>query len=519
MSLFKKISFSLRKMFPNNKRTLYSNTVKNINYHQSLLISSKVDINLNRLTQILNNSQELITKIIKKGDQYFGVAYLSSVTNKEVLQHNLNIIFQQYIGDMQNYPIVVNQETSNDYLEIIEKLHCGSAVFFIEDNEQGLLFDASKSKERNIEQPDTQSSSIGLKDGFVESAQTNLFLIRSKLKDSQVRLKKVKVGTRTKSSISIMYIEDLARPEIVKSVMERISSINVDSVLDSAELSQYLDDSWLSPFPQLEYSERPDTVTSSLCQGRVAIIHENSPGVLIAPTTFFDLIDVPDDYYNRWFVSASIIRFIRLMAAFLATFLPSFYIALTAYNPDFLPTSLALRIAALREGIPFPTPVEAFITVSIVEITREAVYRLSTIEAQVTGIVGLLVISGTLVFSNIISPPIIAIIGVGIICSSVIPNHDLQISLRELQFFYMILASFMGIFGVAMAFFYTSVHVVTLKSFGVPYMSPVAPIIPKDWLRLLVRLPAWALPRLKSYHCLDEERFEKTVDRKEGDYS
>jgi len=471
---------------------------------------------LQRLSQLLDGSAELQTINFGEGNDSGSAAYLQSLVHKHELQQKLAELAQGISSGQLPAVLLPGAMRTQDLSLVIEQLYWGYGAFFFNGDSYCYLYPFELEIQREPAQSETQQSLKGPKDGFVENPQTNLYLIRSKLKDKNLRLRVLTVGARSKSRIFVLYIEDLAQPEVVNSVIHRIKAIDVDIVLDGSVIAQFIQDSWLSPFPQVEYTERPDVIVYSITQGRVAILHDSSPQALLAPTTLFDLLDTPDDYYTNWWLSASIFRLIRLLAVFLATFFPSLYIALVAYNHDFIPTSLALQIAASREGVPFPTPVEAFLLVSIAEIGREAVLRLPN---RVVIIIGTAVIAICIMMAtaiNLISPIMVAVIFFGLICSSVITDYDLQISLRELQFFFMAMASLLGIFGVAMAFFYIAIHLVTLKSFGIPYLSPMAPLNPRDWLHSILRSPAWMLPRLKTYHSQDPNRVAKTVDRKEG---
>lgn len=490
------------------------------NYHvtnkKASPVTEDLEINLSFLASFFNGSTELGVQRITLGDQKFGLAYLKTMVDYIRLQDLIQTLPDSKSGENKQSAYLPYSESITDQTEVIERLIQGSIALYIQGDPQCFLLPLKRSIFRQPLQPDAQKTEKGPKDGFVEDLSVNLFLLRSRLKDDKLRVRQFTVGARSKSQIHLLYIEDLVQPEIIKTITERLKAINTDIVNDGVDLSQYLQDSWLSPFPQTEYVERPDIVVSALTNGRAAIFHDVSPGVLLAPTTFFDLIDVPDDYYNSWSVSASIIRFIRLIAIVISTFLPSLFIALTAYNPDFIPTSLALLVAESREGVPLPTPVEAFVIVSMAEIGREAILRLPTIPALITGISALLVSILACTVFHLVSPAMVIVIFFSIICSSVISDKDLRIAIRELQFFYMFMASVLGIFGVAIAFLYLSVHAVTLKSFGIPYMSPLAPIIPRDWLRMLFKLPAFALPRPVSYHSQDPDSGKQTADRKEG---
>lgn len=483
----------------------------------SFPVSREVEKNLRSLTRLLNNTEELQTKTFSHNNQLIGLAYLESMVNSELLQTKLKELFPPGSAAIQPAPFLPGQEKPENLEDSLVYLTRGFAVLFVEGEESCFYIPAARTINRPPLISDDERSLKGPYDGFTEDVLTNLYLIRSKLPDTSLQVRKVIIGTRSRSEFQILYLPDLARPEIVETILDRMRAIKVDETTCCSEIAQYIEDSWLSPFPQLEPTKRPDVVVSALCQGRVAIVHPISPTVLLAPTVFFDLLDVPDDYYLRWSVSASVIRFIRLVAIIFATFLPSLYIALTAYNPDFIPTSLALLVAASREGVPFPIPVEAFVIVSMVEITREAIFKLPSFYAQIIGIAGLITLLGASIHLNLVSSAMVIVIVFSIICSTVVRDNDLRISFRELQFFFMIMASFLGIFGAAMAFFYTAVHMVTLKSFGIPYLSPMAPFNPRDWLRILFRFPAWAMPRLKTYHSVDSDRMVQTADRKEGE--
>lgn len=483
---------------------------------ENIPLSGNVKDDLHHLSELLGHTEELHTMEFDIRGQKYGLAYLKGVAEPLKLQEAINGLYQRD-NETSYFPVIVDRETTPNFAEALAWLTRGYGVLFTALMTSCELLPAASIPMREPSQAETTRSIRGPKNGFIEDSNTNHALIRSKLKDKNLRVRKLIIGTRSQTLVQVLYIEDLAQPELIKTILERLELIKVDSITDGIDLAQFIVDSWFTPFPLVEYAERPDVVVDALCQGRIALLPENSPSAILAPTTFFDFLDVPDDYYTAWSVSASIIRFIRLTALLLAAFLPSMYIALTAYNPDFIPTNLALIIAASREGVPFPTPVEALLLVSIVEISREAVLRLPKDTSMIAGIAGVAVAIIAALATNLFSSTMLIVIFFGVICSSTIPDYDLQLSVRELQFFFMIMASFLGIFGVSLAFIFTCIHLVTLKSFGIPYMSPVAPLLPGDWAKILFRFPSWAMPRMKTYHSQDSDRSSKTVDRKEGE--
>ena len=319
---------------------------------QNQAVSVHVGENLAVLSDLFGGSEELKVMRFDNADRSFGLAYLESLTDRKVLQQYINLLYTT-AGDPRSLDIL-GGETTQNIMETMDKLVLGYSVLFSEGSQTCLVFPVLPAIQRETKQPEYQRVYTGPKDGLVENVHTNLFLIRRRIKDRLLRVRKLTVGTRSQNTVHILYIEDLAPTEIVDSIVQRLEAVKADIILDSKDLYEYICDSWLSPFPQANFVERPDVVAAALCEGRVAVLHDTSPVVLLAPVTFFDQLDVPDDYYVSWSVSASIIRFIRMAAIFLAAFVPSLYIALTAYNPDFIPTSLAFIIAASREGVPFP---------------------------------------------------------------------------------------------------------------------------------------------------------------------
>jgi len=501
MSLLKNLSFRLS---PNSRR-VPATAAKDPN---QCLITKSVEENLQQLKSLLGDPQDL--KLIFPADgTAFGVAYLTSLTSEKTIETKLAKLPPDLPGDNPAAGFLSGWEIENDLLPVRDRLLQGDLAVFFPDSSQCWLARCKATYVREPTVPEICKSYKGPKDGFVEEAGINLFLIRNRFRDHRLRVRKLVLGERSQSAVYVLYVEDLAEPAIVKTVTERLEAIRTDIITNVSDICQFIQDSWLSPFPQLEYVERPDVVTYALSQGRIAILHESSPGVILAPTTLFDLIDTPDDYHNTWTISASIIRFIRIIAILISTLLPAFYIALTAYNHEFIPTSLAFLIATSRENVPFPIPLEVFLGVSMVEISREAVSRLPQVIGLLTGFAGITVVIIAGVAFHLVSVPMIIVILFGTIAGSVITDNDLRISMRELQFFYMLMASFLGIYGVAMAFFYVAIHAFTLKSMGVPYLSPVAAFIPKYWGRLLFRFPAWALPRLHSYQAQETGKKEK----------
>jgi len=346
---------------------------------------------------------------------------------------------------------------------------------------------------------DTQRTLRGTKTEFSDNLEYNLSLFAHRIPSEDLVCQRFTVGSVAKKEIIIIYLKNIANPNIVAEVRDRILAIKAPTILESSYVERNIEDSNISPFPQLENTKKPDVAESALFQGRVAIMVSGSPDILLAPTTFFDLMDTTDDAYLRWPIAATVFRIARFVSLIVAASLPGFYIALTSYNPEFIPTSLLFEILATAEETPFPIYFEAFVMMGIIEVIRMMMIRIpsqagSTI-AVVAGIT--LVIAG--LYANIIRATVVIIATLTMIASFNIPDYQLRSSIRLIQFFTMIMSSFLGIFGYGVAFFYIAIHLSTLKSFGIPFMAPFAPMEGSGWGHTILRENIETMPQDETY--------------------
>lgn len=332
-----------------------------------------------------------------------------------------------------------------------------------------------------------QQIARGLRDRLTANLNYNLSKIMQRVPGEQLGLELLQVGSVAPKQVAVVYLQNTADSQLVREVTSRIKAIKAETILDSSYIERNIEDANFSPFPQVETTQRVDIIESALFQGRVAILTDGSPDILLAPATFFDLMDTPEDAYSRWYIAASFFRLARYIMFILAVSLPGFYIALTSFNPELLPTSLALMIAGDREGTPFPIYFEAFMMMGVVEAVRMMMIRLpSQIGAAIALFAGISLIFAGIV-SNLVSVPVTIVVTLTIIASFGIPNYDLRKAVRIIQFFTMIMTTILGLFGFAAAFIYLAIHLVALKSFGIPFMSPLAPLEASGWKHTIVR--------------------------------
>jgi spore germination protein len=368
----------------------------------------------------------------------------------------------------------------------------GNAVLFIQGQSKAITINARGGTRRGVEEPQSEAVIRGPREGFNENLRTNTSLLRFKVKTPELKMKSFTIGEKTKTAVVLSYIEGIADPKAVEEAVSRLSNIKIDGVLESGYIEELIEDEPYSPFPQLQYTERPDTAAAALLEGRFAIFTDGTPFVLLAPVTFWQFMQASEDYYERYFVG-NMIRWLRMVFIGIALFLPALYVAVSTYHQDMLPTNLLLSIAAARESIPFPALVEALMMEISFEALREAGIRLPKTVGQAVSILGALVIGQAAVQAGIVSAPMVIIVSMTGIASFTIPRFNMAISIRLLRFPLMILAGIFGLFGIVVGLVWITVHLCSLRSFGVPYLSGIAPYKKKELQDIMVRVPWWKM--------------------------
>lgn len=378
--------------------------------------------------------------------------------------------------------------------EAILAVLIGDAVLFIDGSKKCIVIGAKGWPMRGVSEPNTESLIRGPRDGFTETFRVNTALVRRRIRDYRLKLKQMRVGVRSFTDVGVLYMQDIVNPALVEEVTRRLKTIDIDAIIESGYIEQMIEDNSLSPFPQINVTERPDEVAASLYEGRVAILVDNSPFALIVPTTLNSLFQSPEDYYDRWFI-ATILRVIRYSASIISLILPSAYIAVTSFHPGILPDKLVISIAAAREGIPFPAIIEAFLMEATFELLREAGLRLPVPMGSAIGIVGGIVIGSAAVEAGIVSPIMVIIVAITAISSFSIPNYSLSVGFRILRFSLMFFAGVLGLYGIMLGLLLILSHLVKLKSFGIPYMHPFVSFSASDFKDTIARVPLFMMQR------------------------
>lgn len=358
-----------------------------------------------------------------------------------------------------------------DFSDIYSAINMGNCMLFVDSLDTAFNLDVKGFKQRNIDSPSNEIVVRGSQEAFVENIRTNTSMIRRLVNNENLVMETLTVGQITKTQVSIGYIKSLANEDLVAEVRYRINNLSVDYLISSGQLEQLIQDSPESLFPQMVATERPDKVSNFLLEGRVVIVVNGSPYVLVAPGVFVDFITSPEDL-NLKYQFSNLEKIIRLLAIFLSLLLPGIYIAVTNYHQELIPTELLFTIAAARESVPFPTFVEILLMEVSFELIREAGLRVPTPLGSTIGIVGALILGEAAVSASLVSPVLIIIIAITGICSFSIPDFSLNFTFRIYRFVYIILGYMAGFLGISFGVFIQLAIMCKLKSFGSPYINP-----------------------------------------------
>lgn len=387
---------------------------------------------------------------------------------------------------------VAHTGTAHRNVEVCNSILNANVALFIDGEAQALILEVKGYSQRNIGKPTEEQVIRGPQEGFTEDLRVNTSLLRRKVKSTKLKFEPYVLGESTQTNILISYLDNVVDKEMLSEVRERVTRIRTDAILDSGFIEEFIEDAPFSPFPTVQNTERPDVVAANLLEGKVAIISDGSPFVLLAPFTLVGAFQSAEDYYER-FIYTTAVRWLRFILVATALLLPSTYVALTTYHPQLIPTNLVLTFAAARETSPFPTLIETLMMEVMFEALREAGIRLPKAVGSAVSIVGALVIGQAAVEAGIVSAPVVIVVAVTGIASFAIPRYSVATAFRLLRFPMLLLAGTLGFFGITMGVLMMLSHLVSLRSFGVPYFIPVAPTKAENLSDALWRAPRWRM--------------------------
>ncbi|PTY77655.1 spore germination protein [Heyndrickxia sporothermodurans] len=477
-------------------------------------IGTDLDENIKKIIKATGNSSDIVIRKMHLSESIrFAVLYTDGLVDDKTINdfilegliHEKEIPYpvsaEHALHFIKNEIIAIGGITSiYRWDDLFQSLFSGATIILMDKANEALSVSTIGGEKRQISEPSTETTIRGPREGFTETLRTNTALIRKRIKNPNLWLETIKIGKETQTDVAIMYINGIANDDIIKEVRKRLKRIDIDSILESGYIEQLIEDQTFTSFPTLYHTERPDVVAANILEGRIAILVDGTPFILTAPALFAEFFQAADDYYTRFDISTGI-RLLRVLAFFISLTAPSIYIAATTFHQEMIPTLLLITIAAQRETVPFPAFVEAVIMEVIFEILREAGVRLPKAVGQTVSIVGALVIGEAAVQAGIVSPAMVIIVSITAIASFSTPSFSMAIAARLIRFLFMILAATFGFYGLIIGGLVMLIHLCSLRSFGVPYMSPLAPFIKNNVDDTITRMPIWAFkerPRLIS---------------------
>lgn len=407
-------------------------------------------------------------------------------------------------------------ESSKDYRHLIERMLTGDSILFVEGMDAAYVTCAKRWDSRGVQEPDTEATVRGSREGFTESIRSNTALIRRRIRNPNLKMEAFILGKQTNTKVVISYIEGIAHQEIVEEVKARIKRIDIDGILESGQIEELITDAPFTIFPLVGNSEKPDKVAAKMLEGRVAIICDGTPFVLTVPHLFVETFQAGEDYYSLAFPS-SMVRLFRFVAFLVALFLPAAYVALVTFHRDVIPFNLLITIAAAREGLPFSSFTEAFMMGLIFELLREAGVRMPRPIGQAVSIVGALVLGEAAARAGIAGAPMIMVTAMTAICSFIIPPFNGFLPAARLLA--VVCANILGFLGIVIFAAFGVIHLAGLRSFGVPYLFPFAPLNGADLKDTFIRVPIWAMLTRPSLIAGEsrKNKFRISLHRQKGD--
>ncbi|WP_173917088.1 spore germination protein [Halobacillus sp. Marseille-Q1614] len=466
--------------------------------------SRKMSANIDYILNSFKRTQDLKVRVLNKGEA--ALMFIETLTDQGKIQEMIFTPLET--GKFDSINEIPNSKITTNIDEAINSLLKGHAIFLEDGSDEISLFNVTSVFNRSVREPENEKVVRGSHDGFVENVMINVNLVRKRIEHKDLVVKFYKVGKKTNTNMAVMYMDGIADPVIVQKMEERIRAVKVDKIQSPGYMEEFIEDSPISPFPQMLNTERPDKVVANLMEGRIALMSEGSPTALIAPSTFFMFYQSPDDYNMRWY-NGTFVRLIRFSSFLIAVGLPALYIAIVSFHFEVIPDDLITPVKSSINEIAYPPIVEALVMVVIIELIREAGIRLPSPVGQTIGIVGGLVIGDAVVRAGLVSNIMIIVVALTAISSFVVPSNELSTTLRLLTFPLILLSGTLGFVGLVLGFMFIAIHLAKLESFGVPYFSPVSPLSFRDLKDTFIRFPVFLMKkRPKDAHPMTETAVE-----------
>lgn len=455
-----------------------------------ILISKNIEANKEELKKVFNNSSDLVLyEFYTLSEDKALIGYINGLVDKEALNKDLlKPLMRDLISSKEVLSTVFVSGARKVFgIEgILQPMTDGNVVLFIEDIGLAYIFDLNKWPNRAIEESGNERVVRGPKEGFIEDIKVNKSLIRRIIRNGNLVFEDYTIGTQTNTIVSLSYMDGIVDPEILEEVRRRIKKIDLDSIIDTGYIEHYIEDSPKSVICTIGHTEKPDVASAKILEGRIAILCDGSPNVLTVPKIFIENLQMAEDYYLRP-QYATYLRVIRVFALFTSIILPGFVVSLKTFHHEMIPTQLLMSIVKSREAVPFTALIEALLMILFFELIKESGLRIpSNIGTAVTVVSGL-VLGQTAVDAGLVGPIMVITVAATGIAEFIVPEQKEMIVIYRMII--LLLGGTLGLFGIACGLTIMIVHLISLRSFGVPFMYPIAPYDKEGMKDFIIRYP------------------------------
>lgn len=371
---------------------------------------------------------------------------------------------------------------------LVSDLGNGYAAIIFDAEHIALSFELRTQNSRAVSEPSAEKSGTGAKDAFVETLRINTSLVRRKLRTPDLKLRQTVVGRRSHTGVAIIYIEGVAREEVVSELTRRLNDIDIDGLLATGDIDEYIADDPHTPFPQVMHTERADKFAMALLDGRVGLLADGLPVGFLVPATLDGFMRAPEDK-GQHFAVASMLTLMRWSAFIITLTLPALLVAFSMYHQELLPTPLLLSMVSAKQHVPFSSAVEVVAMLFAFELLQEAGLRLPDPVGQTVSIIGALIVGQSAVDARVVSPIAVIAVALAGICSYTMPSQDMGAALRIYRFLFVLAGAAAGLFGVTAAMAILVWRLCSMRSFGTPYTSPLTGGDGSGLWRRIIRLP------------------------------
>lgn len=459
-------------------------------------ILSTIDENIEYIYKSFSHSSDLKKKEITFHNKKGYIIYLETMADTREIEETLLAPLKNANEnkDIKNIITNVDFNITNDLNEVINELLKGGCSLLVTGEQNIYTLVLPQKSSRDPDEPTIERAVRGSHQGFVESLDKNLNLVRLRIENKNLKFQYYQLGEEANKNVAIIYLSNIANEDLVKDVEKKLLSISMDSIFSPGYIEECIEENPFSPFPQNLFTERPDRLEAHLMEGRVAIMTEGSTNAIILPVTFFSFFQSIDDFSERIY-AASIFRLLRIFSFWGALFFPPLYVAVVGFNFEIIPFEMISLVKNSISSVPFPPVIEALLMAVTIELIREAGIRLPSPIGETIGIVGGLIIGEAVVNAGLVSNVVVIVIALTAIMSFTNPSYEMGNTVRVLSFPIMVAATMFGFFGITICLLLILMHLSKIESFGVPYLSPLSPFHLSGLKDAVVRLPIWTMKK------------------------